>query len=84
MRGTLIPPSLFHPYIPPVNPSWFLTLWITLLVAGIAATGWFFVYSVSVSSRSRSLMKELVISVLASTFIGAGVIALMLWAGVWV
>ena len=84
MRGTLLPPAVLHAYVAPVPPTLFLTLWIALLAAGIAATGWFFVYQVSVASRRRSVVKEAAIAATASTLIGFGVIFLMLWAGVWV
>ena len=84
MRGSLIPPSVLHSYVAPVPPTLFLSLWIALLALGVAATGWFFVYSVSVSSRRRSVVKESAIAAVASTLIGFGVIFLMLWAGVWV
>ena len=84
MRGTLILPSAVHSYVAPVPSTLFLTLWIGLLAAGIAATGWFFVYEVSVSSRRRSIFKESAIAVSASSLLGFGVIFLMLWAGVWV
>ena len=84
MRGSLLIPASTHPYLPPVNPQLFLTLWITLLALGVAFTGWFFVYEVSVNRTSRSIVKELALSVAASVLIGFGVIFLMLWAGVWV
>ena len=84
MRGTLLPPAAVHAYVAPVPSSLFLSLWIGLLVLGIAATGWFFVYEVSVSSRRRSIVKESAIAGTASSLIGFGVIFLMLWAGVWV
>ena len=84
MRGTLVSPAAVHAYVAPVPSSLFLGLWIALLALGIAATGWFFVYEVSVSSRRRSLLKEAAIAGTASTLIGFGVIFLMLWAGVWV
>ena len=84
MRGSLVLPAAVHSYSAPVPASLFLTLWIALLALGIAATGWFFVYEVSVSSRRRSIVKETAIAGTASTLIGFGVILLMLWAGVWV
>ena len=84
MRGSLIVPLASHPYLPPVDPQLFLTLWISLLTLGIAFTGWFFVYEVSVSRSARSIVQELALSLIASVLIGFGVIFLMLWAGVWV
>ena len=84
MRGSLLAPLSSHPYLPPVPPHLFLGLWIGLLALGIAFTGWFFVYQVSVSGASRSVLKELTLSGLASALVGFGVIFLMLWAGVWV
>lgn len=84
MRGSLLTPVAVHPYLPPVSPHLFLPLWITLLALGIALTGWFFVYMVSVQSSQRSLVKEGAISTAASVILGFGVIFLMLWAGVWV
>ena len=84
MRGSLIAPALVHPYNPPVSPQLFLPLWIGLLALGIAMTGWFFVYSVSVAAAHRQLLRELMLAVAASVLLGFGVIFLMLWAGVWV
>ena len=84
MRGTLIPPAGLHAYVAPVPPTLFLSLWIGLLLLGIAATGWFFVYEVSVSSSKRGVLKETAIATLASCMLGFGLIFLMLWAGVWV
>merc|ERR1712013_557796 len=51
---------------------------------GLFFTAWFFVYEVTSTKFTRELTKELVISGVASLFMGFGTLFLLLWVGIYV
>ena len=87
-------------YVSPINPAVFPHLTLVLLGIGLFFTAWFFVYEVVKSLKSffahllcfkvtstkftRELTKELVISGVASLFMGFGTLFLLLWVGIYV
>ena len=87
-------------YVSPINPAVFPHLTLVLLGIGLFFTAWFFVYEVGNYSDSnyfqknsnqvtstkftRELTKELVISGVASLFMGFGTLFLLLWVGIYV
>ncbi len=71
-------------YISPVNPSVYPHLSVVLLAIGLFFTAWFFVYEVTSTKFTRELMKEILLSVIASVFMGFGTLFLLLWVGIYV
>jgi hypothetical protein len=71
-------------YVSPVNPAVFPHLTCVLMGIGIFFTAWFFVYEVTSTKLSRYIFKELLIALVASIFLGCGVIFLALWVGIFV
>ncbi|XP_016399036.1 transmembrane protein 258-like [Sinocyclocheilus rhinocerous] len=71
-------------YTSPVNPAVFPHLTVVLLAIGMFFTAWFFVYEVTSTKYTRDLYKELLISLVASLFMGFGVLFLLLWVGIYV
>jgi len=71
-------------YISPVNPAIYPHLTIVLLGIGIFFMAWFFVYEVTSTKFNRDLPKELIMSLVASVFMGFGVLFLLLWVGIYV
>ena len=71
-------------YVSPVNPAVYPHLSIVLLAIGLFFTAWFFVYEVTSTKFTRELVKEILISVIASLFMGAGTMFLLLWVGIYV
>ncbi|CAG7834042.1 unnamed protein product [Allacma fusca] len=71
-------------YVSPVHPAIFPHLTLILLGIGIFFTGWFFVYEVTTTSKTRLLFKELVIALVAASFMGFGLLFLLLWVGIYV
>ncbi|KAK9871478.1 hypothetical protein WA026_012852 [Henosepilachna vigintioctopunctata] len=71
-------------YVSPVNPAVFPHLTVVLLGIGIFFTAWFFVYEVTSTKHSRSLRKELAVSLVASIFSGFGILFLLLSVGIFV
>lgn len=71
-------------YVSPVNPSVYPHLAIVLLSIGIFFMAWFFVYEVTATKYTRDLFKELVVALVASVFMGFGILFLMLWVGIYV
>jgi len=71
-------------YVSPVNPAIFATLTLVLLGIGLFFTAWFFVYEVTSTKFTREMPKELLISVVASIFMGLGSHFLILWVGIYV
>ncbi|XP_027439282.2 transmembrane protein 258 [Zalophus californianus] len=67
-------------YTSPVNPAVFPHL--TVVPIGMFFTAWFFVYEVT--STKYTIYKELLISLVASLFMGFGVLFLLLWVGIYV
>ncbi|XP_044745772.1 transmembrane protein 258 [Coccinella septempunctata] len=71
-------------YVSPVNPAVFPHLTLVLLGIGVFFTTWFFVYEVTTSKQSRSLKKEIAVSIVASLFSGFGILFLLLSVGIYV
>jgi cytochrome bd-type quinol oxidase subunit 1 len=71
-------------YLSPVNPAVFPHLTLTLLSIGIFFTAWFFVYEVTSTKYTRDFYKELLVALVASLFMGSGVLFLLLWVGIYV
>ncbi|XP_055613340.1 transmembrane protein 258 [Uranotaenia lowii] len=72
-------------YISPVNPAVFPHLAVVLLLFGTFFTAWFFVFEVSrPKSKDGVIFKELLISLIASIFLGFGILFLLLSVGIYV
>ena len=71
-------------YASPVNPAIYPHLALVLLAIGLFFTAWFFVYEVTSTKFTREVMKEVLISVVASLFMGMGTLFLILWVGIYV
>ncbi|ALC44983.1 CG9669 [Drosophila busckii] len=72
-------------YLSPVNPAVFPHLATVLLIIGTFFTAWFFIFVVSrKNSKERPLIKELLISLCASIFLGFGIVFLLLTVGIYV
>ncbi|PAA78781.1 hypothetical protein BOX15_Mlig006314g6 [Macrostomum lignano] len=71
-------------YVSPINPAVFPHLTLVLLGIGIFFTAWFFVYEVTANKFSRDIFKEILISLVASVFMGFGILFLCLWVGIYV
>ena len=92
--------STLSRYVSPINPAVFPHLTLVLLGIGLFFTAWFFVYEVGLDiklsvlfkeicrshlpSFTREIMMELVISAVASLFMGFGTLFLLLWVGIYV
>ena len=76
--------SLGARYLSPVNPAIYPHLALILLIIGLFFTAWFFVYEVTSTKFTRELLKEVVISLVASVFMGFGTLFLILWVGIYV
>ncbi|XP_022779854.1 transmembrane protein 258 [Stylophora pistillata] len=76
--------DLMNRYASPINPAVFPHLTIVLLSIGIFFMAWFFVYEVTSTKYSRDIYKELLVSLVASLFMGFGVLFLLLWVGIYV
>ncbi|EDV97013.1 transmembrane protein 258 [Drosophila grimshawi] len=72
-------------YVSPINPAVFPHLATVLLIIGTFFTAWFFVFVVSrKSTKESTLIKELLISLCASIFLGFGIVFLLLTVGIYV
>uniref|UniRef100_A0A8C5XT03 Dolichyl-diphosphooligosaccharide-protein glycosyltransferase subunit TMEM258 n=1 Tax=Microcebus murinus TaxID=30608 RepID=A0A8C5XT03_MICMU len=71
-------------YTSPVNPAVFPQLTVVLLAIGMFFAAWFFLYEVTSTKYTRDIYKELLISLVASRFMGFGVLFLLLWVGIYV
>ena len=71
-------------YLSPINPATYPHLALILLLIGLFFTAWFFVYEVTSTKYTRAIMKELIISIAASTFMGLGTLFMILWVGIYV
>ncbi|KAJ8314670.1 hypothetical protein KUTeg_006820 [Tegillarca granosa] len=70
-------------YVSPINPAVFPHLTVVLLGIGIFFMAWFFVYEVTSNKFTRDIFKELLVSLVASVFMGFGVLFLLLWVGIY-
>ncbi|KAG5678725.1 hypothetical protein PVAND_008373 [Polypedilum vanderplanki] len=66
-------------YTSPVNPSIYPHLATILLIIGVSLSAWFFVLP-----KRQVVFKELCVSLIASVFLGFGVLFLFLSAGIYV
>uniref|UniRef100_A0A8C6QNU4 Dolichyl-diphosphooligosaccharide-protein glycosyltransferase subunit TMEM258 n=1 Tax=Nannospalax galili TaxID=1026970 RepID=A0A8C6QNU4_NANGA len=66
-------------YTSPVNLAAFPHLTMVLLAISMFFTAWFFIYK-----YTCDIYKELLISLVASLFMGFGVLFLLLWVGIYV
>ncbi|XP_021354081.1 transmembrane protein 258 [Mizuhopecten yessoensis] len=71
-------------YVSPINPAVFPHLTVVLLGIGVFFMAWFFVYEVTSNKFTRDLYKELLVSLVASVFMGFGVMFLLLWVGIFI
>ncbi|XP_022696698.1 transmembrane protein 258-like isoform X2 [Varroa jacobsoni] len=71
-------------YASPVSPAIYPHLSLVLMTIGLFFTGWFFVYEVAATKYTRQLYKELAIALCAATFLGCGILFLLLLVGIWV
>lgn len=71
-------------YASPINPAVFPYLAVVLLTIGLFFMAWFFVYEVTSTKFTRDLFKEVLVSLVASFFMGFGVLFLLLWVGIYV
>ena len=71
-------------YISPVNPSVYPHLSVVILAIGLFYTAWFFVYEVTSTKFTREVVKEVLLSMIASVFMGFGTLFLLLWVGIYV
>ncbi|MRB67507.1 hypothetical protein GH825_29405, partial [Bacillus thuringiensis] len=71
-------------YVSPINPAVFPHLTIVLLCICIFFMAWFFVYEATSTKFKRDIFKELLVSFVASVFMGFGVLFLLLWVGIYV
>lgn len=74
----------FTRFVSPVNPAVYPHLSVVLLSIGVFFTAWFFVYEVTSTKYTRELVKEVLVSVVASVFMGFGTLFLLLWVGIYV
>ncbi|RTG79981.1 uncharacterized protein DC041_0013174 [Schistosoma bovis] len=71
-------------YVPPINPATYPVLTLLLLTIGAFFMAWFSVYELTANKFSRVLLKELLLSLVASIFLGCGTLFLLLWVGIYV
>ncbi|XP_024388280.1 uncharacterized protein [Physcomitrium patens] len=72
------------PIYSPVSESLYPLLAVLLLTIGLLLTASFFIYEVTSTKLSRSLVHEFATGGLASVFLGFGTLFLLLWTGVYV
>ena len=70
-------------YTSPVNPAVFPHLTVVHTI-GMFFTAWFFVYEVTSTKYTRDIYKEFLISLVASLFMGFGVLFLLLWVSIYI
>lgn len=72
------------PIYSPVPESLYPLLAVLLLTIGLLLTAFFFIYEVTSTKLSRSLVQEFATGGAASVFLGFGTLFLLLWTGVYV
>ena len=69
---------------PPVERQQYVQLFVSLLSVGVLLTAWLLTYQCSRSAKQRSLLKEVVLALLASLFVGTGLLFLLLFGRIWI
>lgn len=55
-----------------------------LLATGMFFTAWFFIYEVTYTKYSQDIYDELLIFLVASLFMGFGILFLLLWVSIYI
>ncbi|CAH8286770.1 unnamed protein product [Schistosoma margrebowiei] len=71
-------------YVPQINPATYTVLTTLFLTIEAFFMAWFIVYGLTANKFSRVLLKELLLSLVASIFLGCGTLFLFLWVGIYV
>nr|CAX75585.1 Protein NEF1 [Schistosoma japonicum] len=71
-------------YVPPINPGAYPILAFLFLAIGTFFVAWFSVYELTANKFSRVLLKEFLLSLVASVFLGFGTLFLLLCVGIYV
>jgi len=79
----MVLPTETRPYYSPISPIIYPQLAVILSVVGIFFLAWFFIYEVT-TGRKKDVVKEGLLALLASFFLGFGTLFLLLWTGVFV
>uniref|UniRef100_A0A7E4VTF6 Dolichyl-diphosphooligosaccharide-protein glycosyltransferase subunit TMEM258 n=1 Tax=Panagrellus redivivus TaxID=6233 RepID=A0A7E4VTF6_PANRE len=76
--------SQMTPFGGPVSTYSFGQFTIVLYGIGLALAAYFFVQEVTVASKKRSIVTEVLLSSTAAVFLGFGTIFLALWVGIYI
>ncbi|VDD82875.1 unnamed protein product [Mesocestoides corti] len=79
-----IPISEMSRYVSPLNPALYPTLGMLLTAIGTFFMAWFFVYEITATKYVREFFKEALIAIMASIFMGTGLLFAALWVGIYV
>nr|XP_027811893.1 transmembrane protein 258-like [Marmota flaviventris] len=71
-------------YTSPVNPALAPHLTMVLLAIGMFFTTWLLIYGITSTKYTWDSYKELLISLMASTFKGNGVLFFLLWVSIYI
>uniref|UniRef100_A0A0N7Z9Q9 Dolichyl-diphosphooligosaccharide-protein glycosyltransferase subunit TMEM258 n=1 Tax=Scylla olivacea TaxID=85551 RepID=A0A0N7Z9Q9_SCYOL len=82
--GNMVGLESMSRYVSPVNPAIYPHLTLVLMSIGVFFTAWFFVYEVTSTKLTRDFFKECLIALVASVFMGFGILFLLLWVGIYV
>jgi len=83
-------PQVTRAFLSPIDPVYYSRFAVSLTTLGLFFLAWFFVYQLTTNSaatsgrRKKSIGKELLLSFVASLFLGFGTLFLLLASGVYV
>ena len=76
--------SQMERYGGPVNSSYFSQFTFILVGLGLVFTAYFFIQQVTVESKKRSFVTEMLLAISASFFLGFGFCFLALWVEIYI
>lgn len=83
LRMATVDITKMEPYTGPLNPNGFSQATFVLLGIGLIITAYFFIQEVTIETKKRSFITEVLLSAIAALFLGFGTITLSLWVGIW-
>merc|ERR1712106_276567 len=74
----------YTPYSSPIDPAFYSTLALLLMISGLATSAFFIVKQITTSKSSRTLSNDVAMASTSAVLLGLGMVFTMLTVGIYV
>ena len=71
----------YEPYVSPIHPKYFMRVAMVFILAAFIVFSQFLVYQLNYKKHERSIIRELLLAIVGSLFMGFGTIFTFMWLG---